>query len=160
MLNNFRNRLLKSIMLKTMFLLFVGSVFSILVLEKALWAEMAENKNTIPPKEKANLIKKKRVATKASPSSKNKRKPAASTAYSCSESYQDEYTPGYVQVGYGCEKGANLCLAVYRIERNRCEGDHLLRFYCDPQQERLFSFEKIECKKSCSFQGLSSACVK
>ncbi len=159
MLNKFRNRLLKSIMLKTMFLLCVSSVFSGLVLEKALLAEMAESKNHSPLKEKANLIKKKRVVTKARPSSKNKRK-LASTAYSCSESYQDEYTPGYVQVGYGCEKGANLCLAVYRIERNRCEGDHLLRFFCDPQQERLFSFEKIKCKRGCSFQGLSSACIK
>ena len=90
----------------------------------------------------------------------NQRQVASETAYSCTEFWTDEFSAGYIQLGSNCSPDENLCLAFFHIERNYCEGDHLIRYYCDPKQPALFSTEKIKCKKSCGFSGLSDTCLK
>ena len=90
----------------------------------------------------------------------NQRQVASETAYSCTEFWTDEFSAGYIQLGSNCSPDENLCLAFFHIERNYCEGDYLIRYYCDPKQPALFSTEKIKCKKSCGFSGLSDTCLK
>ncbi|MDE0092519.1 MAG: hypothetical protein OXN83_04450 [Oligoflexia bacterium] len=84
----------------------------------------------------------------------------ASVPYSCSEVWTDEFSFGYVKVGATCSSEDSLCFAFFHIARNYCEGDILIRHYCDPKQPSLVATEKIECKKSCEFSGLSGVCVK
>ena len=84
----------------------------------------------------------------------------AGMAYNCSEFWTDEFSVGYVQVGSRCSSDDGLCVAFFHVARNYCEEDHLVRYYCDPKQPSLFSTEKIKCKKSCEFSGLSGACIK
>ena len=88
----------------------------------------------------------------------SKRKVA--NAYNCSEYWSDEYTFGYIQVGVGCSSKDNLCIAFYHIERNQCENGDLIRYYCDPRVESLYSTKKIKCDKGCQFAGLSATCIK
>ena len=83
----------------------------------------------------------------------------AGTAYNCSEVWTDEFSFGYIKVGTKCSTEENLCLAFFHVARNYCEGDSLVRYYCDPKQPSLFSTEKISCKNSCEFSGLSGVCV-
>ena len=162
-------QLLKSISLKQMIVF-----FSILLLfnafsEKSIFAE--DKQKLIPPSKntkKTDKIKVKRQNTKklrkmttlSTASAGLERQPANETTYSCSETFQNKYSTGYIQIGYGCHAEENLCIAFYHIERNRCEGDHLIRYYCEPKRERLFSFKKIKCPKGCHFSGLSGACKK
>ena len=82
-----------------------------------------------------------------------KRKPA-NTAYGCSENFSDIYSIGSVRLGYGCSPGETLCIAIYPIvERNRCRGAVLIRYYCDPEQESRFTFEEIKCPNGCDPSG-------
>ena len=89
-----------------------------------------------------------------------KRKVAGEQAYNCSEFWTDEFSYGYVQVGSKCSSDSSFCFAFFHIHRNYCEGDNLIRHYCDPKQPSLVSTETIKCKKSCEFSGLSGTCVK
>lgn len=94
--------------------------------------------------------------------SKNTKKEKApeKKVYSCSETFTDEYSPGYIRIGYNCNLNESSCVAFYRIERNRCEGLHLIRYYCDPKAEGLVSTKKIKCPKGCHFADLSSVCIQ
>ena len=109
--------------------------------------KLAENKN------------KKAVANKTA-NKKKKRQVASKIAYSCTEFGTDKFSPGYIQLGAKCSSDDNLCLSFFHVERNYCEGDYLIRYYCAPNQPSLFSTEKIKCKKSCEFSGLSGVCIK
>lgn len=88
------------------------------------------------------------------------RSPANETAYSCTEHFQDKYSAGYIQIGYGCDPLEELCIAYFHIQRNRCDAEYLIRYFCDPQKESLFSSKRIKCDKTCEFKGLSGVCVK
>lgn len=78
-------------------------------------------------------------------------------AYNCSETFQDEYSIGYIQLGYNCDSRAELCVSVYHIERNYCRNGELTRYYCDPKSVSLFSSKKINCPGNCDSSGLFCA---
>ena len=54
-------------------------------------------------------------------------------AYECSEFWTDEFSYGYIQVGLKCSSESSFCFAFFQIHRNYCEGNNLIRHYCDPQ---------------------------
>ena len=122
--------------------------------EKSIEFEAKENKSAqIKDKKKSRSVFGKKTDRK------NKRK-VAGMAYQCSETWTDEFSFGYIQVGSKCDSNESLCLAHFYIARNYCEEGALIRYYCDPKQPSLFSTEKIKCEKSCEFSGLSGACIR
>ena len=90
----------------------------------------------------------------------------ANIASSCSESFENEFTIGYVQVGYNCntlkedlgctdEEKEQIncpeiqCLSKHVVQRNSCKDGKLEQYYCDPKKEKLFSSRMIECPEGC-----------
>ena len=108
---------------------------------------------------KASTKDNKAAQTEKQAKQEDKRK-IAGMAHKCSEYWTDEFSFGYVTVGATCPPEENLCFAFFHVERNYCEGNTLIRHYCDPKQPSLISTEKIICKKSCEFSDLSGVCVK
>lgn len=138
----------------------VESQYSMPFLQKTFLAKNAEN--LIKSKIEKKISKPKKEIQKK-PDSKTKKKRAVAgeaMAYTCSEVGSDEFSFGYVQVGSKCAPDANFCLAFSHVERNYCEGDKLIRFYCDPKQFALYSKEKIKCEKGCEFKSMSGSCIK
>ncbi|MCY4321485.1 MAG: hypothetical protein OXC37_03650 [Bdellovibrionaceae bacterium] len=92
----------------------------------------------------------------------NERKVSSSesVSYSCTEVWTDKFSFGYVQVGSTCDPDKTVCIAFFQIERNYCEGDKLVRFYCDPKSRDMYAEEKITCEKGCGTIDYSSACIK
>ena len=120
-------------------------------------SDSKENKTSKNSDSKEN----KKTDDKKKPKETEKRKVAGEEpAYKCSEFWTDEFSYGYVQLGVKCSTKSSFCISFLHIERNYCEGDDLIRYYCDPNQPALFSTEIIKCKKSCEFSGLSGTCVK
>ena len=117
--------------------------------KKTSQAEKTATDNKTTAKIKTAKTKNNKTTAKANA----KRKPA-NTAYGCSENFSDIYSIGSVRLGYGCSPGETLCIAIYPIvERNRCRGAVLTRYYCDPEQESRFSFEEIKCPNGCDPSG-------
>ena len=118
-----------------------------------------DSKNTpknVDLKETAALL-----SSKSEPKNfKEKRKIANLKNFSCSETYTDEFSYGYIQLGSECDSSESLCIGFYRVERNRCEKTDLIRYYCDPLSSALYSTKTIKCKKGCQFEGLSATCIK
>lgn len=90
--------------------------------------------------------------------SEEESKGGTTSAYSCSEFSEDEFSVGYIKLGYGCDSSEDFCISFFHIERNRCHGDELIFYFCDPKQQSLFSTKKIKCEKGCEFSGLSAVC--
>lgn len=92
-------------------------------------------------------------ANKKTATAKGKRG-LANTPSSCSDNFTDEYTLGSVSLGYKVCKSISddkdLCTGAFHVEPNVCEGDTLIRFYCDKKLESLVTFEEIKCSKGCS----------
>ena len=129
----------------------VDSQYSMFFSQKIFQAENTKGESLIKAKEHKESGSK----------SKNKRQVAGgSMAYNCSQVWTNEFSSGYVQVGSKCNSDTDFCLAFFHIERNYCEGDKLIRFYCDPKQLALYSKETIKCAKGCEFAELSGACIK
>ena len=149
------------ILFSTIFLLsniFFGD-FSFAVNQQKL-SPLKEISFSISKKYKTLLNKFKKPKEKISDEKKEKRKLANQKTYSCLDTFTDKHSTGYIQLGYGCDSNKDLCIALYHIERNRCEGDSLIRYYCDPKKESLFSVKKIKCSQGCHFQGLSGSCIQ
>lgn len=148
---------LTSIPVKVIFCFCLLSFFPV----KSLFAESTEIKKSSSTPISwlfAKATSKKKLKTSAT--SKKKRQLANTPAYSCSETFKDKYSTGYIQVGYNCDTTEDFCIAFFHIERNRCKGDDLIRYYCDPEKESLFSSKSIPCSKGCEFIGLSGTCKK
>ena len=110
-------------------------------------------------KKTKNAINVKKTAKKNKTAKIRKREPA-NTAYNCSEHFKDEYSIGFVQLGYDCDPKETLCISFHHTERNRCRNGELTRYYCDPKQESLFSSEPIKCPEDCDSSGLFCASSK
>lgn len=96
------------------------------------------------------------VTAKTAKKTKSKRAPA-NTAYNCEETFEDQFSIGYVRLGYGCDTQETVCIAWFRIERNTCKGDTLTRYYCAPEQQSLFNTEQLKCPQGCDPSGLFCA---
>ena len=93
---------------------------------------------------------------------KENKKPVSgeSATYDCSEVWTDKFSPGYIQLGSKCNPKQDVCIAFFHVERNYCEGDKLIRLYCDPTKPSMYSEEKIICEKGCGLIDYYSACIK
>ena len=93
---------------------------------------------------------------------KENEKPVSSESdtYGCSEVWTDKFSLGYVELGTKCNPGEEFCIAFFHIERNYCDGDELVRFYCDLTKPLMYSEEKILCEKGCGLIDYYSACIK
>ncbi len=108
--------------------------------------------------ESKNQATKKQTKKLASKPANKKRKPAGATI-SCSETFTDKYSVGYIRVGYTCKSNETLCIAVYEVVRNKCDGDNLTRYYCDEDEIGMVSSETIKCPHGCHFVGRSGRCI-
>lgn len=76
----------------------------------------------------------------------------------CFSSYEDEFSPSYIQIRSKCDFNETLCLGFNSTLKSWCKEDKktLVYYDCDSKKEDLVSIKDVECEKSC----VSGACTK
>ena len=138
---------------------------------KKLSARPKKSKKRKMVKNTKSSTKEKTAKVDKSTDKTSKRK-LANIASSCSDSFENEFTMGYVQVGYNCDNLKEAlctdetnqincpeihCVSTYDIQRNSCKDSELTQYYCDPKKEKLISSRPIECPEGCDPSGFFCA---
>ena len=76
----------------------------------------------------------------------------------CFSSYEDEFSPSYVQISSKCDVKETLCLGFNSTLKSWCKEDNktLMYYYCNAEKEDLVSIKDVECEESC----VSGACTR